>query len=77
MGDKGFQSIINSKSLKQLEELEVAGNSISIKSLQKLAKSSLLTQLKKLDLRRNNLHDADQIFLAGSTEFDHLESIRF
>ena len=77
MGDEGFQSIINSDSLKQLEELEVAGNSISRKSLLKLEKSILLPQLKKLDLRRNSLLDTDQLFLSQSSEFGNLKSIRF
>lgn len=77
MGDEGFQPIINSNSLKQLEELEVAGNSISRKSLLKLEKSTLIGQLKKLDLRRNSLIDADQLFLSRSSEFDKLKSIRF
>ena len=77
MGDEGVQSIINSDSLKHLEELEVAGNSISRKSLLKLEKSILLRQLKKLDLRRNSLLDTDQLFLSQSSEFGNLKSIRF
>ena len=77
MGDEGFLSIINSQSLKRLEELEVAGNSISGKVLRKLAKSPLLFHLKKIDLRRNNLKDTDQLFLSRSPQFSNLESIRF
>ena len=77
MGDEGFQIIINSNSLKKLTELAVAGNSISREGLLKLAKSPLLPHLKTIDLRRNNLKDADQIFLAQSTEFDNLEALRF
>ena len=77
MGDEGFQLIINSNSLIQLEELEVAGNSISRKGLLKLVKSTLLLQLKKLDLRRNSLYYGDQILLADSPEFSHLEQLRF
>ena len=77
MGDEEVQSLFNSSSLKQLEELEVAGNAISGNGLSIMASSCILPQLKKLDLRRNRLNDSDQIFLADSPNFRNLEQLKF
>ena len=62
---------------KHLEELEMAGNFISKKSLSKLTKSPLLSHLKKMDLRRNRLKDSDQLFITQSPEFGNIKSMRF
>jgi Leucine-rich repeat (LRR) protein len=77
MGDEEIQSLVNSSLLKQLEELEVAGNSISGSGIRILANSIVLPRLKKLDLRRNRLNDTEQIFLADSPKFGHLDQLRF
>ena len=67
MGDLEVQSLMNSSSLKQLEELEIAGNTVSGNGLSIMASSLILPQLKKLDLRRNRLQGVDQIFHHGDT----------
>ena len=53
------------------------GNTITRKSLDSLVRTSNLEQLKKLDLRRNNLKEADLIFLADSPKFRELDALRF
>jgi hypothetical protein len=39
--------------------------------------ASKLGRLKKLDLRRNKLKEADLIFLADTPKFQALEALRF
>ena len=53
------------------------GNTITRKSLDSLVSTSKLEQLKKLDLRRNKLKEADLIFLADSPKLQDLDVLRF